>query len=79
MNLYTVFAIIRRFLVANGRVLRAITHQSQEDPKKKADTAVAFLETTRHLITQKSRDKRFIINMDQTPYDPHDSPKRTYT
>ena len=79
MNRYTVFAIVRRFLVANGRVSRAITHQSQADPKKKVDTTMALLEATRQLIQQQNRQKRFIINMDQTPYDPHDLPKRTYT
>ena len=79
MNRYTVFAIVRCFLVASGRVSRAITHQSQADPKKKVDTTMALLEATRQLIQQQNRQKRFIINMDQTPYDPHDSPKRTYT
>ena len=41
MNCYTLFAIIWCFLVSNGRVLCVVTHQSQEDPQKKADTAVA--------------------------------------
>ena len=79
MNHYTVFAIVRCFLIANGRVSRAVMHQSQEDPRKKVDAAMAFLETTRQLITQQNRQKRYIINMDQTPFDPRDSNKRNYT
>ena len=56
-----------------------MTHKSQDDPKKKADTAITFLETTRILITQQNWHKQYIINMDQTPYDLHDSPRKTYT
>ena len=44
------------------------------------NTAMAFLETTRQsqLITKQNRHKWYIISMGQTPYDPHDSAKRTY-
>ena len=31
------------------------------------------------LIMQQNRQKQFIINMDQTPYDLHDSPRKRYT
>ena len=77
MKRYTVFAIVRRFLKANGVVLRVPTHQSSEDPKEKRDTATAFLESTRVLLQQPNRHPKFIINMDQTPYDPKDSDGRT--
>ena len=40
MNQYAIFAIVRCFLVANGRVSRAITHQSQEDPRIKVNKAM---------------------------------------
>lgn len=39
---------------------------------------MAFLETTRQLVTQANRDKQFIINMDQTPVNLHDSNKKTF-
>ena len=77
MKRYTLFAIVRRFLRSNGISLRASTHKSQEDPKEKAELATAFLQTTRRLLAQGNRDKRFIINMDQTPVNLHDSNKKT--
>lgn len=74
---YTLFATVRRFLVANGIVQRATTHVSQEDPAKKKEEATAFLQATRPLLHQSNRDKAFIINMDQTPYNPKDTPAKT--
>ena len=74
---YTLFAIVRRFMKAKGVVDRAITHKAQDDPKKKEDAATSFLLSTRNLLEQPNRSKAFIINMDQTPYDPKDSEKRT--
>lgn len=77
MKRYTLFQVVRRFLVSNGVTIRATTHQSQEDPRKKAVEATAFLESTRPILAQTNRDKRFIINIDQTPYNPKDVPSRT--
>ena len=77
MKRYTVFAIVRRYCRSKGITLRATTHKSQEDPSEKKELATAFLETTRSLLTQANRDKRFIINMDQTPVNLHDSNKKT--
>ena len=77
MKRYTQFAIVRRFLKSTDTVIRAVTHQAQEDPREKEDTAMKFLETTRALLQQTNRDKAFIINMDQTPYNPKDGGKYT--
>ena len=52
-------------------------HKSQEDPKEKGKIASKFIETTQALLKQRNRDKRFIINMDQTPFNPKDSNTKT--
>lgn len=77
MKRYTLFAVVRRFLKANGIVDRAVTHKSQEDMNAKKDAARRFLETTCTLLGQSNRHKAFIINMDQTPYNISDSATRT--
>ena len=74
---YTLMACVRRFLKSNDIVMRTTTHTSQEDPRLKVDTATAFLSTTIPLLCQRNRSKKFIINMDQTPYNPSDSPSKT--
>jgi hypothetical protein len=77
MKRYTVFAMVRRFLRSNGIVIRQTTHKSQDDPRTKHETAHAFLATTRALICQSNRSNAFIINMDQTPYNPKDTQAKT--
>lgn len=77
MKRYILFAMVRRFLKAHGVVTRCITHKSQEDPAVKKAAASYFQETTRRLLHQPNRHKAFIINMDQTPYNPKDAPSRT--
>jgi hypothetical protein len=77
MKRYTLFAKVRRFCRANGVVLRRKTHQSQEDPKEKLEIATKFLDSMRPRIHQANRHPSFIINMDQTPYNPSDTTKRT--
>jgi hypothetical protein len=77
MKRYTVFAMVRRFLKSNGIVIRQTTHKSQDDPKTKHDTAHAFQTTTRALMNQTNRSNAFIINMDQTPYNPKDTQAKT--
>ena len=77
MKRYTLFQSVRRFLDANRVVMRAVTHKAQDNPEYRKDTATGFLQTTIPLLKQPNRDKRFIINMDQTPYNPQDVPDRT--
>ena len=77
MKRYTLFAIVRRYLVAKGIVSRAFTHQSQEDPRKMAQEATAYLDSMRPQVAQANRHQKYIINMDQTPYNPQDSEKTT--
>ena len=57
--------------------MRMVTHKSQEDPRIKSQEATAFVTATLPLIHQPNRDKRFIINMDQTPYNIKDTDSRT--
>jgi hypothetical protein len=77
MKRYTVFAMVRRFLRSNGIVIRQTTHKSQDDPRTKHETAHAFLSTTCALMRQTNRSNAFIINMDQTPYNPKDTQAKT--
>jgi len=77
MKRYSLFQLVRQFLCANGIVMRATTHTSQEDCAQKHDEATAFIIATRPILTQSHRHKAFIINMDQTPYKLCDPPKKT--
>ena len=77
MKRYSLFQIMRRFLRSNNIVLRLPTNKSQDDPKEKREAAIAFLKSTRPLIHQAIRDPAFVINMDQTPYNPKDAPTKT--
>lgn len=74
---YTLFAMVRRFCSSNGIVLRSTTHTSQEDPWKKKEEATCFLNSTRPLLLQSNRMQKYIINMDQTPYNPKDTAGKT--
>lgn len=74
---YSLFAMVRRFLDSNGIVIRACTHKAQEDMRTKEDEARKFMETTTPLLQQPNRHQAFIINMDQTPYNPKDTEKKT--
>ena len=78
MKRYTLFAVVRRFLVSHNAAQRAPTHVSQEDPRLKHQVATSYMLTTRALLTQTHRNKAFIINMDQTPYNPRDVPSKTW-
>jgi hypothetical protein len=78
MDRYSLFQICRRWLRRHGITDRAVTHQSQEDPRGKESTATAFLTSTRPLLQQRNRSQAFILNMDQTPYNcGKDTAKRT--
>ena len=61
------YSIIRRFLRTNKVSIRCKTHQAQKHPRETQDLAEKFVVSTRPFLSQPNRDKRFIINMDQTP------------
>ena len=57
--------------------MRSVTHKAQGDVTKMHDEALRFLETTKPMLSQPHRHQAFIINMDQTPYNPKDTERRT--
>ena len=59
--------IIRRFMKKYRFTIRAVTHECQVDPKEKAEEAEKWMESAVPRLVGSRRDKRFIINMDQTP------------
>lgn len=77
MKRYSLFAMVRRFCYSHGVVMRTPTHRSQEDPREKVQVATAFLQSTIPRIHQGNRHPAFIINMDQTPYNPKETANRT--
>ena len=58
---------IRRFTKSNGIAIRVQTHESQRPPNQVTEEALDFIRTMRPLLDMTNRDKRFILNMDQTP------------
>lgn len=71
------YSCIRRVLRSHGIRIRCKTHESQDLPSKKEDEAKAFIKDTIPSVNMPGRDKRFIINMDQTPVFFSMSPKTT--
>ena len=59
--------IIRRFLKSKNMVIRSSTYKAQRAPKEMEDKAREFVERVQLLISCQNREKRFILNMDQTP------------
>ena len=68
---------IRRFVSAHGLVHRVHTHQSQKRMEEVYDTAKDWLVNIRPMLLGPTRDKRFIINMDQTPIFFSMTPRKT--
>lgn len=58
---------MRRFLVSNGIVLRAVTHEAQRAPGQVRQEALDFVDAMKPIFDAPIRQQRFIINMDQTP------------
>ena len=77
MKRYSLYQVTRRFLRSNNIVMRSPTNKSQDDPRERREAADAFMVSTRPLIHQRVRHPAFVINMDQTPYNPKDAPTRT--
>ena len=61
------YSIIQRFLRMNKVSIRHKTHEDQKHLRETQDLAEKFIVTTCPFLSQSNRDKRFIINMDQTP------------
>ena len=59
---------VSRWMAHNGLVIRAGTHQAQEAPEVTMSAAMDFIHNIAHpAVSLMYRDKRYIINMDQTP------------
>ena len=58
---------VRRFLAANGIVIRVVTHESQRAPETVKNEALDFIHAMRPRLMGMHRNQCFIINMDQTP------------
>jgi hypothetical protein len=77
MGRNSLLQMVRRYCDWHDIVVRRVTRVAQEDPSTKVDTATAFLTSTLPLIHQPNRLKKYIINMDQTPYNPSDVDETT--
>jgi len=58
---------IRRLCIKNCFVLRRKTTKSNAHPQETIDKSLAFLQIVRPIISAPDSEKKFIINMDQTP------------
>ena len=61
------FSAVRRFTKHHSLVYRMGTHVSQRHPEEMEEEARDFLMDVRKKVVGPHRDKRWIINMDQTP------------
>ena len=61
------YSIVQRFLRTNKVSIRRKTHEAQKHPQETQDLAEKFIVSMRPFLLQSNQDKRFIINMDQTP------------
>ena len=58
---------VNRFVSAHSLVYRMGTHESQRKPDEVAAEASDYMAVMRRLVDGPHRDRRFILNMDQTP------------
>jgi hypothetical protein len=61
------FAAVKRFTKHHSLVYRMGTHMSQRHPEEVEDEATDFLNEVRTKVVGPHCDKRWILNMDQTP------------
>ena len=71
------FATVRRFVKVHLLVYRMGTHESQRAPDEVAEEATEYMTAARKLVLGGHRDRRFIMNMDQTPVYFSMAPKKT--
>jgi hypothetical protein len=58
---------VKRFMHAHSFSYQMGTHPSQQPPAKVESEAFDFMRFVRVIVSGGNRDRRFIINMDQTP------------
>ena len=58
---------VKRFVFAHSLVYRMGTHVSQHKPDEVAAESSDYMDLMRQIVEGPHRDRRFIINMDQTP------------
>jgi hypothetical protein len=58
---------VKRFLIAHSFSYRMGMHTPQCPPAKVGSKAFNFMRFMRHIVSGGNCDRRFIINMDQTP------------
>jgi len=68
---------VKRFMHAHSFSYRMGTHTSQRPPAEVESEAADFMRFMRGIVSGGNRDRRFIINMDQTPVFFSMSSKRT--
>jgi hypothetical protein len=68
---------VKRFLRSHSMVYRMGTHVAQRDPEEVRGEASEYMQSVRSLLSGDHRDRRFILNMDQTPVYFSMNPKRT--
>jgi transposase-like protein len=59
--------VVRRFLKCHDIVHRVVTHESQRSPHEVQDQALQWIAMIRPMVSSMNRDKRYVMNMDQTP------------
>jgi hypothetical protein len=71
------FSAVRRFVSAHSLVYRMGTHEAQRDPEEVRGEAMEYMNSVRSIVEESHRDRRFILNMDQTPVYFSMCPKKT--
>jgi uncharacterized membrane protein YfbV (UPF0208 family) len=61
------YQAVRRLLVSNRIVIRAVTHTGQRAPQEVVNQALDFIRDIREKVVGVNRSLKYIINMDQTP------------
>ncbi len=68
---------VKRFLRAHSLVYRMGTHVAQRDPEEVRGEATDYMKSVRPIVAGKNCDRRFILNMDQTPVNFLMNPKKS--
>ena len=71
------YSAVKRFVRAHSFVYRMGTHVAQRDPEEVRGEATDYMNSVRPLVEGPHRDRRFILNMDQTPVYFSMCPKKT--
>jgi hypothetical protein len=71
------YQIVRRFCMSLGLSIRMATHQGQRKPEEVTEQAENWMLYARPIVSGPNVEKKFIINMDQTPVPFNLAPKRT--